>query len=113
MSDENRRNREGYDALFLVIPHMRFPILIRGSLIGEPDASNALTIQNGEIGPLGDLTQLVVMIEDRSGDHGCEGRIRILCPNLLLLIRPACISSYIPGMELKAAISLALKSCIE
>jgi hypothetical protein len=26
------------------------------------------------------------MVEDRSGDHGCEGRIRILCPYLLFLI---------------------------
>ena len=74
---KKRRNREGYDALFLVIPHMRFPILIRGSLIGKADAPDALALQNGEIGPLGDLAQLVVMVEDRSGDHGCEGGIRI------------------------------------
>ena len=42
---------------------MRFPILIRGSLIGEPDTTDAIALQNGEIGPLGDLTQLVVVIE--------------------------------------------------
>ena len=63
LSDEKRRNREGYDALFLVIPHMRFPILIRGSLIGEPVTTDAIALQNGEIGPLGDVTQLVVVIE--------------------------------------------------
>ena len=60
---KKRRNREGYDALFLVIPHMRFPILIRGLLIGEPDTTDAIALQNGEIDPLGDLTQLVVVIE--------------------------------------------------
>ena len=57
---KKRRNREGYDALFLVIPHMRFPILIRGSLIGKADAPDALALQNGEIGPLGDLAQLSI-----------------------------------------------------
>ena len=60
---KKRRNREGYDALFSVIPHMLLPILICGSLIGKADASNALTLQNGEIDPLGDLTQLAVVIE--------------------------------------------------
>lgn len=83
---KKRRNREGYDALFLVIPHMRFPILVRSPIIGKAEASDAFAIKNGEIGPLGDLAQLVVMVEDRSGDHGCEGRIRILCPYLLFLI---------------------------
>lgn len=65
---------------------MLFPILIRSPLIGKADTADALALQNGEIGPLGDLTELAIMIEDRSGDHGCEGRIRILCPYLLFLI---------------------------
>jgi hypothetical protein len=60
---KKRRNREGYDALFLVIPHMLFPILVRSPLIGEPDTTDAIALQNGEIGPLGDLTQLEVVIE--------------------------------------------------
>ena len=63
-----------------IIPHMRFPILVRSPLIGKADASDTLALQNGEIGLLGDLTQLVVMVEDRSGDHGCEGGIRISQP---------------------------------
>ena len=97
---KKRRNREGYDALFLVIPHMRFPILVRSPLIGKADASNALTLQNGEIGPLGDLTQLVIMVEDRSGDHGCEGRIRILCPIYL-----GCCQTDIPRTHTRIRIN--------
>lgn len=59
---------------------MSFPVFIRGLIVSKTDTGYILAVQNGEIEPLGDLTQLVVMIEDRSGDHGCEGRIRILCP---------------------------------
>ena len=57
---KKRRNREGYDALFLVIPHMRFPILVRSPLIGKADDSDAFALKNGEIGPLGDLAQLSI-----------------------------------------------------
>ena len=81
-------------------PHMRFPTLIRGSLIGKADASDALALKNGEIGPLGDLAQLVVMIEDRSCDHGCEGRIRILCPIYL-----ECCQTDIPGTHTRIRIN--------
>ena len=58
---KKRRNRsERLRRFNLVIPHVLFPILIRGSLIGKADTSDALALQNGEIGPLGDLAQLSI-----------------------------------------------------
>ena len=71
---------------------MSFPVFIRGLIVSKTDTGNILAVQNGEIGPLGDLTKLVVMAEDRSGDRGCEGRIRILCPIYL-----GCCQTDIPG----------------
>ena len=63
--------------LFLVIPHMSFPVFIRGLIIGKADAGNVFAVQNGEIGLLGDLAQLPVMIEEGRGDHNGEYSIRI------------------------------------
>ena len=60
---KKRRNREGYDALFSVIPHMLFPMLIRSPPIGKADASDSFALQNGVIGPLGDFVQRAVMVE--------------------------------------------------
>ena len=71
----------------LVIPHMSFPVLIRCLIIGEPDAGNILTVQDGEIGLLGDLTQLPVMVEEGGGDHNGEYSIRIFGFDLRFLSR--------------------------
>ena len=66
---------------------MSFPVLIRSLIIGEPDAGYVLTVQNGEIGLLGDLTQLPVMIEEGRGDHNGEYSIRIFSFNFCFLGR--------------------------
>ena len=58
--------------LFLVIPHMMFPVIIRGLIIGKPDTGNILTVQDGEIGLLGDLAQLPVRVKEGRGNHYCE-----------------------------------------
>ena len=70
-----------------VIPHMSFPVLIRGLIIGKADAGNVFAVQNGEIGLLGDLTQLPVMIEEGRGDHNGEYSIRIFSFNFCFLGR--------------------------
>ena len=61
--------------------------------------------------------QLVVMIEDRCGNHGCEGRIRILCSDRLLLIRislhqlvhtgDGAEGSHLPGSQILHRINTA------
>ena len=48
----------------LVIPHMSFPVLIRGLIIGEPDTGNIFSVQDGEIGLLGNFAELTVVIKD-------------------------------------------------
>ena len=81
-----------------VIPHMSFPVLIRSLIVGEPDTGNVFAVQNGEIGLLGDLAQLPVMIEEGRGDHNGEYSIRIFSFNFCFLGqgRPAAARSC-PG----------------
>jgi len=64
-----------------------FPVIIRGLIIGKPDTGYVLTVQYGEIGLLGNLAQLPVMIEEGRGDHNGEYSIRILGFNLSFLGR--------------------------
>ena len=73
--------------LFLVIPHMSFPVFIRGLIIGKADAGNVFAVQNGEIGLLGDLAQLPVMVEEGGGNHYRENCIGIFGSNLRFLSR--------------------------
>lgn len=73
--------------LFLVIPHMMFPVIIRGLIIGKPDTGYVLTVQYGEIGLLGNLAQLPVMVEEGGGNHNGEYSIRIFGFDLRFLSR--------------------------
>ena len=84
--------------LFLVIPHMSFPVFIRGLIIGKADAGNVFAVQNGEIGLLGDLAQLPVMVKEGRGDNNGENSIRIFSFNFCFLGqgRPAAARSC-PG----------------
>ena len=66
---------------------MSFPVLILCLIIVEPDTGNILTVQDGEIGLLGYLTQFTVMVEDGGGDHNGEDGIRLLGFNLSFLGR--------------------------
>ena len=72
---------------YLVVPHMSFPVIIRCLIIGEPDAGNILTVQDGEIGLLGDLAQLPVMVKEGRSDHNGEYSIRIFGFDLRFLSR--------------------------
>ena len=47
---------------------MSFPVFIRCLIVGKANAGNILTVQNGEIGLLGDLTQLPIVVEKGSGN---------------------------------------------
>ena len=73
--------------LFLVIPHVFLPVVVSCFIVGKADAGNVFAVQNGEIGLLGNLAQLPVMIEEGRGDHNGEYSIRIFSFDLLFLSR--------------------------
>lgn len=84
--------------LFLVIPHVFLPVVVSCVIVGKPNTSYVLAVQNGEIGLLGDLTQLPVMVKEGRGDNNGENSIRIFSFNFCFLGqgRPAAARSC-PG----------------
>ena len=63
--------------LFLVIPHVFLPVVVSCFIVGKPNIGYVLAVQNGEIGLLGDLTQLPVVVEEGRGDHNSGDGIRV------------------------------------
>ena len=66
---------------------MSFPVIIRGLIVGEPDTGYIFSVQDGEIGLLGDFAQLTVMVEEGGGNHYRENCIGIFGSNLRFLSR--------------------------
>ena len=73
--------------ILLVIPHMSFPVLICGLIIGKTDTGNILSVQDGEIGLLSNLAELTVVIKEGGGNHYRENCIGIFGFNLRFLSR--------------------------